>query len=310
MGTYRDNTPNYNVNKVIKFNSSMPIGSQRENISSNLPNISVNCIQLSAAKNEAMYIGTDLGVFYRDSSSNSWEVLNGNLPNVVVTDIEVNMTQNKLVAATYGRGIWQTNLLDEELTKVVSLNPAQLSINNSIASKPVINYNKPIAKGIGTIVIKENDEIVSILNVDSSAVSINGTQVEINPGVQFKLSSTVDIEIPNGTFVDLLGYNVPAMAKNAWQFNIEAFVSIENLKNDQSFKLFPNPVHQLLNVSINNDWIHSEYEIFDFTGKLIEKGEFNALQNEVVTSAYQSGLYSLKMSKGQQVKMQYFIVNH
>ena len=297
-------------NKVIKFNSSKPIGSQRENISSNLPNISVNCIQLSAAKNEAMYIGTDLGVFYRDSSSNSWEVLNGNLPNVVVTDIEVNMTQNKLVAATYGRGIWQTNLLDEELTKVVSLNPAQLSINNSIASKPVINYNKPIVKGIGTIVIKENDEIVSILNVDSSAVSINGTQVEINPGVQFKLSSTVDIEIPNGTFVDLLGYNVPAMAKNAWQFNIEAFVSIEDLKNDQSFKLFPNPVHQLLNVSINNDWIHSEYEIFDFTGKLIEKGEFNALQNEVVTSAYQSGLYSLKMSKGQQVKTQYFIVNH
>jgi ligand-binding sensor domain-containing protein len=257
-----------------------------------------------------MYIGTDLGVFYKDSSSNSWESLNGNLPNVVVADIEVNMTQNKLVAATYGRGIWQTNLLDEELTKVVSLNPAQLSINNSIASKPAINFNKPVVKGIGTIVIKENDEIVSILNVDSNAVTINGTQVEINPGVQFKLSSTVDIEIPNGTFVDMLGYNVPAIAKNAWQFNIEAFVSVVNVNNDKSLQLFPNPVHQLLNVNVSNQWINSYFEIFDFTGKLVEKGEFNVLQNEVITSTYQSGLYSLKISKDEQVKTQYFMVNH
>jgi membrane-associated protease RseP (regulator of RpoE activity) len=288
----------------------MPTGSQRVNISSNLPNISVNCIQLSSAKNEAMYIGTDLGVFYKDSSSNSWESLNGNLPNVVVADIEVNHTQNKLVAATYGRGIWQTNLLEEGLVAITSLNPAQLSINNSIATKPVINYNRPIVKGMGVITIKENNEIVSQINVDSNAVTINGNQVEIDPGVQFKLSSTVDIEIPNGTFVDMLGYNVPAIAKNAWQFNIEAFVSVVNVNNDKSLQLFPNPVHQLLNVNVSNQWINSYYEIYDFTGKLVEKGKLNALQNVINTSQFQSGLYSLKLSKDQEVKTQYFMVNH
>ena len=33
-----------------------------------------------------------------------------NLPNVAVRDIEVYLPTNKLVAATYGRGIWTTNL--------------------------------------------------------------------------------------------------------------------------------------------------------------------------------------------------------
>jgi hypothetical protein len=82
-------------------------GTSWVNISGTLPNVEIRSIVYDTPGSDNIYIGTDLGVFYRDSSINSWEVLNGNLPNLVVTDIEVNMTQNKLVVATYGRGIWQ-----------------------------------------------------------------------------------------------------------------------------------------------------------------------------------------------------------
>src|SRR5699024_609951 len=57
-----------------------------------------------------LYLGTTLGVYYRDDSIVSWQPFDANLPNVSITDLEINLEDNKLIAATYGRGIWQTDL--------------------------------------------------------------------------------------------------------------------------------------------------------------------------------------------------------
>ena len=60
-----------------------------------------------------MYIGTDLGVYYRKESEINWELYQENLPNVIVTDLEVHEATNKLYATTFGRGIWVIDLAVE-----------------------------------------------------------------------------------------------------------------------------------------------------------------------------------------------------
>jgi hypothetical protein len=54
-----------------------------------------------------LYVGTTLGVFYKDDSMSTWVNFDDNLPNVSVTDLEINLVDFKIIAGTYGRGAWQ-----------------------------------------------------------------------------------------------------------------------------------------------------------------------------------------------------------
>jgi photosystem II stability/assembly factor-like uncharacterized protein len=85
-------------------------GTSWSNISGTLQNIPVNCIEYQNNSNDLVYIGTDLGVYYTDASMNNWLPYNTGLPNVIIDDLEVYYPTSKLRAATYGRGIWESDL--------------------------------------------------------------------------------------------------------------------------------------------------------------------------------------------------------
>lgn len=61
-----------------------------------------------------IYVGTTLGVFYKDDSMTNWATFDDNLPNVSVTDLEINLVDYKIIAGTYGRGAWQCNIPIQE----------------------------------------------------------------------------------------------------------------------------------------------------------------------------------------------------
>ena len=96
-----------------KVYSSTNGGSTWTNISSGLPNLPANCIIYVNNSNDAIYVGTDVGVYYRDGSMNSWTPFMTGLPNVIVNDLEIFYPTSKLRAATYGRGIWQSDLFSD-----------------------------------------------------------------------------------------------------------------------------------------------------------------------------------------------------
>jgi hypothetical protein len=88
-------------------------GASWTNISGSLPNIVMNCIAYqdnNASPDNALYIGTDLGVYYRDVNTGDWIPFQNGLPNVPVSDIEIYEASNTIRAATYGRGLWSSTL--------------------------------------------------------------------------------------------------------------------------------------------------------------------------------------------------------
>lgn len=96
-----------------KVYRSLDSGATWVNISGSLPNVPVNCIVYddnNGSPNDALYIGTDIGVFYRDNNTGDWVPFSTGLPVVEVTDLEINESAGLLRASTYGRGIWQTSL--------------------------------------------------------------------------------------------------------------------------------------------------------------------------------------------------------
>lgn len=85
-------------------------GATWTNYSTGLPNIPMNCIVYSNNTPQALYVGTDVGVYYREASMSSWIPYFTGLPNVVVSDMKIFYPTGKLRAATYGRGVWETDL--------------------------------------------------------------------------------------------------------------------------------------------------------------------------------------------------------
>lgn len=93
-----------------KVYKSVDAGMTWENISTNLPNIPVNCIEYQNGSNGGLYIGTDIGIFYTDNDLVNWAPYMSGLPNVVVSELEIHDATQKIRAATFGRGVWESPL--------------------------------------------------------------------------------------------------------------------------------------------------------------------------------------------------------
>lgn len=72
-----------------------------------LPAIPLHCITIDK-DNSTMYVGSDVGVFYRDKFMSDWALYNNGLPVVQVNDLKINYATGELWAGTYGRGMWKT----------------------------------------------------------------------------------------------------------------------------------------------------------------------------------------------------------
>ena len=88
------------------------------NISGDLPNIPVTAILPDPLDSATLYLGTDLGVFRSPAGGNTWTHFNFGIPPVPVTQLVAN-TKNRIMAATYGRGIYEAiNPIDDARTFV------------------------------------------------------------------------------------------------------------------------------------------------------------------------------------------------
>jgi photosystem II stability/assembly factor-like uncharacterized protein len=87
------------------------------NLSSDLPNNSVHAAAAARGAANPVYVGTDDGVYYRDDTLKTWLPFKGGLPStgedgrpLVVTSLLIQEAQHRLLASTFSRGIWVSDL--------------------------------------------------------------------------------------------------------------------------------------------------------------------------------------------------------
>jgi photosystem II stability/assembly factor-like uncharacterized protein len=83
-------------------------GSSWRDLSGNLPDAPVNDVVLGRGR--SVYAATDQGVFVSADGRGSWRRLGRGMPLVPVDDIEYDPGTARLVAGTFGRGIYQLRL--------------------------------------------------------------------------------------------------------------------------------------------------------------------------------------------------------
>lgn len=97
-----------NDQKVFKSTNG---GTSWTNITGNLPNVPAMVIKAVRDPNyeEALFVGTDAGVFYKNKDMEDW-VEYGDLPHTLVTDIEFQYESQLIRIGTYGRSLFEAAL--------------------------------------------------------------------------------------------------------------------------------------------------------------------------------------------------------
>lgn len=157
-----------------------------------------------------IFVGTSVGVFRLDDTLNEWEEYSTGLPNTAVSDLEISLDDEVLVASTYGRGIWSSPIPAQEPNndvKLISLSPTPFTVLCGEVFPEIVVENN----GINPI-----DEITIDYNINggaSQSVSwrestlLTNEQAVIplpplNPTVKTGITIDVTVSVENDAFAD------------------------------------------------------------------------------------------------------------
>ncbi len=179
------------------------------NITGNLPSEGKNVVKHhTRSGNNTIYVGTNLGVYYTNDDLSTWETFDNNLPNTKVTDLEINEEDSKLYAATYGRGIFVTDIpkqLPANDVRLISIDAPSNDIINtsgSIAPKVTIKNQGTQTMTSATISYSFNGGTVKNENWTGSLASEQTTEVTL-PTENLAIGTyelNVTVEITNDTY--------------------------------------------------------------------------------------------------------------
>lgn len=79
-------------------------------ITDGLPGRPVNVIFEDRKNPDLLFLGNDMGIYVSIDAGKQWVAMKGNMPTVPVHDLVVHPRENDLVAGTYGRSIWITDV--------------------------------------------------------------------------------------------------------------------------------------------------------------------------------------------------------
>jgi hypothetical protein len=102
---------------------------------SGIPSVPINAFAIDPLNSNNLYAGTDIGVYFSNDAGASWTPFGTGLPRVAVFDLQIQPTSRLLRAATHGRGIWETALVNPAAS-TMQFNTSSISIGEGTASSP------------------------------------------------------------------------------------------------------------------------------------------------------------------------------
>jgi photosystem II stability/assembly factor-like uncharacterized protein len=162
------------------------------NISGNLPNIPVNCVIYQKNSNDMLYIATDIGVYYKNRNMNDWVLFNDGMPNITVNELEIQYGSGRLIAATYGRGMWATPIIDCNLPKpqLIISGETEFCMGDSVklsAPEGYKTYKWSNGDTIPSIFAKFSDKYFVTITDDKGCIVVSDT-VEVKVYNLYKIS--------------------------------------------------------------------------------------------------------------------------
>lgn len=174
-------------NKVFQTTNG---GTSWTNISTNLPNLPANCSVYQVGTSDRIYVGMDVGVYYKDNITVNWTLYSAGLPNTVVSDMEISSAApTKLRAATYGRGVYEVDVVAVSAppSSIFSYTGAACSgrsktFNDGSTNTPTSwSWSVTPAAGVTINIATSQNPIITFANAGTYSVSMQASNA-FGPG--------------------------------------------------------------------------------------------------------------------------------
>ena len=267
--------------KVMK---SIDGGLNFTDITGSLPSITKNIIKHQGFHSQnPLFVGTSLGVYRYDDSIADWETFDIGLPNVSVTDLEINLNDGNITAATYGRGVWQSNIEVETVADELSLKSIQ-GLDTAITCGDLSTLQVEV-KNLGT-------NTINSIQVD---YDLDGTNNSFNWSGNLTSNSTTLIDIPTLTLTT--GYHVLNITTT---FANDSFAS----NNVTNTKFYANEIGVLNSV---NDFETSADELIVFDEGLCGAYWERGVATGSVLNSFGNNVYGTELSGEHDVNIKSYL---
>ncbi|MDX1479356.1 MAG: T9SS type A sorting domain-containing protein, partial [Saprospiraceae bacterium] len=103
---------------------------------SGLPDVPTNTIALDPLVTTDIYVGNDVGIYYSDNGGATWRPWMEGLPRaILVTDLSIAPSARMLRAVTHGRGIFERDLENSEVS--AAINPLPFHFDAEVIPNPL-----------------------------------------------------------------------------------------------------------------------------------------------------------------------------
>ncbi len=174
------------------------IAEKNKDLTANMPELSVYSLEY-IVEADRLFAGTDLGVF--EYQNDEWILLKNGMPYSVVYEIEYHPLSGKLLAATYGNGMWELDLKACNIERpVFSHQDTVVLCGEEIIDLEPINYDEKLiyiwqdgSKGSSRTISRAGEYYVS--SIDESGCGSTSESIYVlkaeKPDIYFHFSKNV-----------------------------------------------------------------------------------------------------------------------
>lgn len=267
-------------------------GNTWTNITYNLGSMPISSVVIDHSAAANIYVGAEIGVYTKPMSGTTWTLYNNGLPNMDARELEINYGSNTIRTATWGRGLWEYNLVGRAdypaiMHTSISSTPTLISpkegVDQFVTSK--IHYTGSLS----SVYVEWSQDSAVFGNQISMTNTIDSTwvsnqafpQLPVGTKVYFKVvavGSTNDTtetykfmyEVHPFAYCNAIG---TSNAGNLFLDNV-SLGSLSNNSNNGAYTLYQTPVANLfadstytLNLSANTGWGSNDYGAWiDYNG--------------------------------------------
>lgn len=183
-------------------------GATWTDITGNLPSLFINCLVYDKNSDEGLYVGNQTGVWYKEADMTYWRLFSEGLPPVDVRELEIyydaTPANSRIKAATYGRGLWESDLITQSPMTYVSSTTTQNntsgvdkgSANQEIIGIEIVTSGTNTPQNVTKFIFNTNGSTHATNDIDAAKIYYTGITSVFSATDQFG----VDFANPNGVF--------------------------------------------------------------------------------------------------------------
>jgi len=262
------------------------LGASWTNITGNLSNMPLRTVVIDHSAESNIYVGGELGVYYKAMNETDWTLYNPGLPNLTVRDLEIQYGTNVLRASTWGRGLWEYKLVDRvdyPAITVTEISEFPMKVSPSPLVDQYVTSRISYGEDLSEVYVLWSDSVPSFDNRIDMSNSMDSTWV-------------TDEFIPHQPAYTDVYFKVVAIGENqdtteTYRFHYvsrqnppevpDTTIGIMESNFESPILVYPNPSNGMFSIDLGRWYDHVQTVVHNIEGKQIYSEKTEGQQIEV-----------------------------